>query len=68
MASEMTKIEWLTECQPLFQEFCKVHGLEDGDFYKAIDYIFWVDALTIAEQIAIIRKYRPDFKMKGCNL
>lgn len=68
MASEMTKIEWLTECQPLFQEFCKVHGLEDGDFYKAIDYIFWVDAFTIAEQIAIIRKYRPDFKMKGCNL
>ena len=40
----------------------------DGDFYKSIDYIFWVDGFTLAEQIAIIRKYKPDFKMKGCNL
>ena len=68
MAAEMTKIEGFTECQPLFQEFCKVHGLKDGDFYKAVDYLFWVDCFTLAEQIAIIRKYRPDFKMKGCNL
>ena len=68
MAVAMTEITGLSEGQPLFQEFCKVHGLQDGDFYKAIDYIFWVDGFTLAEQIAIIRKYKPDFKMKGCNL
>lgn len=68
MAAEMIKIDRLTECQPLFQEFCKVNGLQDGDFYKAIDYLLWVDGFTLAEQIAIIRKYKPDFKMKGCNL
>ncbi len=68
MDAEMTKIEGLSKCQPLFQEFCKVHGLKNGDFYKAIDYIFWVDGFTLAEQIAIIRKYKPNFKMKGCNL
>ena len=68
MAAEMTEIKGLSECQPLFQEFCKVHDLQDGDFYKAIDYIFWVDSITLAEMITIIRKYKPDFKMKGCNL
>lgn len=64
----MTEITGLSECQSLFQEFCKVHSLKDGDFYKSIDYIFCVDGFTLAEQIAIIRKYKPDFKMKGCNL
>lgn len=68
MAVAMTEIKGLSECQPLFQEFCKVHVLKDGDFYKAIDYIFFVDGFTLAEQIAIIRKYKPDFKMNGCNL
>ena len=68
MAAEMTEIKGLCECQPLFQEFCKVHGLQDGDFYKAVDYMFWVDGFTLAEQISIIRKYKPDFKMKNCNL
>lgn len=68
MAAEMTKIEGLSKCQPLFQEFCKVNGLKNGDFYKSIDYIFWVDSFTLAEQIVIIRKYKPDFKMNGCNL
>ena len=56
MAVAMTEITGLSECQPIFREFCKVHGLKDGDFYKAIDYIFWVDEFTLAEQIAIIRK------------
>ena len=68
MAAAMTEITGLRECQPLFQEFCKVYGLKDGDFYKAVDYLFWVDNFTLAEQIAIIRKYQPDFKMANCNL
>ena len=68
MAAAMIEITGLNECQPLFQEFCKVHGLKDGDFYKAVDYLFWVDGFSLSEQIAIIRKYQPDFKMKGCNL
>lgn len=68
MAAEMTEIKGLSECQPLFQEFCKVNGLQEGDFYRAVDYLFWVDGFTLAEQIAIIRKYKPNFKMKGCNL
>ena len=68
MAAAMIEIMGLSECQPLFQEFCKVRCLKDGDCYKAIDYLFWVDGFSLAEQIAIIRKYQPDFKMKGCNL
>ena len=68
MAAAMIEIMGLSECQPLFQEFCKVHSLQDGDFYKAVDYLFWVDGFTLAEQIAIIRKYKPDFKMANCNL
>ena len=68
MAAAMIEIKGLSECQPLFQEFCKVHGLQDGDFYKAVDYLFWVDCFTLAEQIAIIRKYKPNFKMANCNL
>ena len=68
MAVDLVEINGLSECQPLFQEFCKINGLCDGDFYKAIDYLFWVDTLSIKKQIEIIRKYQPDFKMKGCNL
>ena len=68
MAAAMIEIMGLSECQPLFQEFCKVNSLQDGDFYKAVDYLFWVDGFTLAEQIAIIRKYNPDFKMANCNL
>ena len=68
MAAAMTEITGLSKCQPLFQEFCKVKGLRDGDFYRAIDYLLWVDGLTLAKQLEIIRKYIPDFKMKNCNL
>lgn len=68
MAAAVIEIMGLSDCQPLFQEFCKVHGLKDGDFYKAVDYLFWVDGFTLAEQIAIIRKYQPDFKIYNCNL
>jgi hypothetical protein len=68
MAAAMIEITGLSECQPLFQEFCKVRGLKDGDFYKAIDYLHWVDGLTLAKQLEIIRKYIPGFKMKNCNL
>ena len=68
MAAAMIEIMGLSECQPLFQEFCKVKGLRDGDFYRAIDYLLWVDGLTLAKQLEIIRKYIPDFKMKNCNL
>ena len=68
MAAAMIEIMGVSDCQPLFQEFCKVKGLRDGDFYRAIDYIFWADRFTLEEQIAIIRKYKPDFKMDNCNL
>lgn len=68
MAAAVVEIMGLSDCQPLFQEFCKVHGLKGGDFYKAVDYLFWADGFTLAEQIAIIRKYKPDFKMANCNL
>ena len=68
MAAAMTEITGLSKCQPLFQEFCKINGLCDGDFYKATDYLFWVDTLNLAERIEIIREYQPNFKMKGCNL
>ena len=68
MAAAMIEIMGLAVAQPLFKEFCKVHGLKDGDFYRAIDYLFWVDGLTLVEQIAIIRKYKPNFKMANCNL
>ena len=68
MAAAMIEIMGLSERRPLFQEFCKVKGLRDGDFYRAIDYLLWVDSLTLAKQFEIIRKYIPDFKMKNCNL
>ena len=68
MAAAMIEITGLSDCQPLFQEFCRVHGLKDGDFYKAVDYVFWVESFNLAEQVAIIRKYQPDFKMSNCNL
>lgn len=68
MAAAMIEIMGLSDCQPLFQEFCKVHCLKDGDFYRAIDYLLWVDSLTLSKQLEIIRKYIPDFKMKNCNL
>ena len=68
MAAAMVEITGLTECQPLFREFCKIQGLHNGDFYRAVDYLFWVDGFTLAEQIEIIRKYQPDFKVKNCNL
>ena len=68
MAAAMIEIMGLSECQPLFQEFCKAKGLSDGDFYRAIDYLLWADSLTLAKQLEIIRKYIPDFKMKYCNL
>ena len=68
MAAAMMEITGLSKCQPLFQEFCKVKGLRDGDFYRAIDYLTWADGLTLAKQLEIIRKYIPDFKMKNCNL
>lgn len=68
MAAAMTEITGLNKRQPLFQEFCEVHGLKDGDFYRAVDYLFWVDKLTLVDRIAITRKYQPDFKMANCNL
>lgn len=68
MAAELTKIRRLESKQPLFREFCKINGLKDGDFFKAIDYIFWVDRLPLTKQLEINRKYKPDFKLKNCNL
>jgi hypothetical protein len=68
MAIAMVEIQGLESKQPLFKEFCKINKLSEGSFYKATDYIFWVDKLSIGEQLAIIRKYQPNYKMKNCNL
>lgn len=68
MAALFTKIQGLSKMQPLFQEFCKISNLGNGDFYRAIDYIFWADTLTLKEELEITRKYDPTFKIKGCNL
>lgn len=54
--------------QPLFREFCKVKNLKDGDSYKAIEYIMWCDDLTLSQQLQVIRKYHPQFKLKNCSL
>ena len=54
--------------QPLFREFCRLNNLHDGDCYSAADYINYVDSLSLAEQLGIIRKYNPDFKLKNCNI
>ena len=68
MAVALTEIECLEKCQPLFREYCKIKGLKCGDFYKATDYMTWVDSLSLPQQLEIIRKYRPDFKLKNSNL
>jgi hypothetical protein len=68
MAAILTTIQGLENKQPLFREFCKINGLGNGCSYKTTDYLLWVDRLSLAEQIKIIRKYQPDFKMKNCNL
>lgn len=68
MAAVLEEIKGLSEKQPLFQEFCKINGLSEGDSFKSTDYINWVDCLSLAAQIQIIRKYQPDFKLKNCNL
>ena len=43
---EKTKICNLQEKNPLFREFCKIHGLKDGDYYSGIDYIDFCNGLT----------------------
>ena len=68
MGAIMTEIQGLKSKQPLFQEFCRINGLEEGCLFKTTDYIFWVDGLSLPQMLDIIRKYQPDFKMKGCNL
>lgn len=62
------KIESLESKQPLFQEFCKINNLKNNDYYKPTDYIFWCDTLTFIQQLNIIRKYDPKFKLNNCNL
>lgn len=62
------KIENLESKQPLFQEFCKINNLKNNDYYKPVDYIFWCDTLTLIQQLNIVRKYNPNFKLKTCNL
>ena len=64
----MTEISNLKEKNPLFREFCKIHGLKEGDYYSAVDYLEYCDGLTLEQSITITRKYEPDFKMDGCNL
>lgn len=66
--SEKTLIENLETKNPLFREFCKINGLKNGDYYKAVDYILWCDSLTMKESIEIVRKYIPNFKREDCNL
>jgi hypothetical protein len=64
----MIKIEDLEHKQPLFREFCEINGLKNGDYYKAADFIFWCDSLTIRESISIVRKYIPGFIRDDCNI
>lgn len=68
MAAQMQTVKNLNELQPLFREFCEVHGLQDGDRYRDVDYIAWVSLLTLPDQLEIIRKYDPGFKFPGCSL
>jgi hypothetical protein len=68
MAAALTKIQGLQNCQPLFREFCKINGLNDGDLFKATDYMRWVESLNLIQQLEIIRKYKPGFKLRNCNL
>lgn len=59
---EKTKICNLQEKNPLFREFCKIHGLKDGDYYSGIDYIDFCDGLSMSEILKITQKYEPNFK------
>lgn len=68
MAAALVEIKGLSEMQPLFQEFCKIKGLSDGDFFRPVDYLLWNNGLTLEQQLQIVRKYIPGFKMKSCNL
>lgn len=58
----MTEISNLKEKNPLFREFCKIHGLKEGDYYSAIDYLEYCDGLTRSEILKITQKYEPSFK------
>lgn len=68
MGAMVIQINNLDEKQPLFREFCKQQNLKNGGSYNPIDYIIWCDQLTLIQQLEIIRKYRPDFKLQNCNL
>lgn len=64
----LTEIKNLQEKNPLFLEFCKIHGLKEGDYYSEVEYLEYCDGLTLDQSIEIVRKYESDFNMDGCNL
>lgn len=68
MAAQMQTVKNLDQLQPLFREFCEIHGLRAGDRYRDADYISWVNSLSLPDQLGIIRKYDPGFKFPGCSL
>nr|DAG57152.1 MAG TPA: DIL domain protein [Caudoviricetes sp.] len=58
----MTKITELEKKCGTFREFCKINGLNDGDYYSALDYIDYCNGLTRSEILKITQKYEPNFK------
>ena len=58
----MTKITELEKKCGTFREFCKINGLNEGDYYSAIDYIDYCNGLTRSEILKITQKYEPSFK------
>lgn len=56
MSCEQVQIQCLENKQPIFKEFCKIHSLKNGDFYKPKDYIAFADKLSFLEISKIIQK------------
>jgi hypothetical protein len=54
--SQTTLIENLETKQPLLKEFCKMHRLKNGDYYKATDYLKWVQNLPPSELMNIVQR------------
>lgn len=60
-----TKINNIKEKCGLFQEFCEIKGLTEGDDYSPIDYIDFCNELTKEDILKITQKYEPNFKSEN---
>ena len=54
--SEQVQIQNLETKQPIFKEFCEIHDLKNGDFYKPKDFIVFSDNLSYSDIVRILRK------------